>query len=371
MAKKLNKNSKSKPLASKKSLPPKAAGKKVSFRRRLGGWFHKIRQKQKAFLSRRPHRSFLLSHRADYKRSLAIEGYGEFSRLVINNIRRYRKFFGSLLAISVIACVVLVGILPQNSYNNLKEALNETMKDDSIASKNKLFRAGLMFSATVSTGGIDASQTQLGAVLFVFVIIAVWLAVVWFMRMSLAGYDVSVREALYNCCAPIIPMLGVIALAVIQLVPVMIFTIIFAAAKNTNFIGSGVETMVFYAIFGLVIILTSYWLVGSFLALLLVTLPGVYPAEAIKIAGDQVTGRRLLIILRLVWHLFQVALLWVITIFPLILIEDQLSMKFVWLTKVPIIQLTMVVVLMASLIWTFAYIYMLYRRLIEDESKPA
>ncbi len=341
---------------------------------KIRGWrrfLASANRRRKAFLRRRPHRTLKLSRRADYRRGLAIENYWQFSKLVFSLISRYRKFFAGLLLVTVLSSLILVGMLPQNTYNSLKEALNQTLANDSEISTDKLFRAALMFSATASTGGVAAGQDQVAAVFLILIALLIWLAVVWFMRNSLAGHDVSIRDALYKCFAPLIPMLGVIGVTLIQLVPVAIFTIIFAAAKNTDFVGAGVEGMVLYSLFGLVIVLTLYWLIGSFLALIVVTLPDIYPMEAIRISGDLVTGRRLTIILRLVWHLLQVLLLWIITILPLILIEDQLSSRWSWLKNLPVVQFAMITASMASLIWTAVYIYMLYRRLIEDESKPA
>lgn len=329
-------------------------------------------QRVSDFKQRRPHRSFKMSDRIDTYRPLQIEGYFQFSRFVIKTMRRHRRFFMSLTLIALLGTILFAGLMSQGSYTNLKTAIEEVAsRSDNEGFQNKLYRTGLMFISTVGTGGLGSESNALRTTFLALIVIVLWLSTVWFLRNSLAGHRLRTRDALYNCGSPIVAMLGVLAMVLLQLIPLAIYIIVYAAAVTTGYIAGGVEAMMFAIVGVLIVALTLYWVIGSFLALIVVTLPGVYPMEAIRIAGDLVVGRRVKIILRLLWHFLQVFGLWVIILFPMIALEAWLSNFWSFLDKIPLVPLIILILTIVSLLWTSSYIYLFYRRVIDDESRPA
>jgi len=84
----------------------------------------------------------------------------------------------------------------------------------------------------------------------------------------------------------------------------------YSAATATGLLVVEFEDMLFWIAEGwtdstVIILITS-----TFFALIIVTLPGMYPFRAIKAAGDLVVGRRLKILLRLIWMGVGVVLVW-------------------------------------------------------------
>ena len=129
--------------------------------------------------------------------------------------------------------------------------------------------------------------------------------------------------------------------------------------------------MIIYAVGFLIIVLSLYWILSSVLAMVLITIPGMYPMQAISLAGDLSVGRRGRLLKRIIWHIIQVISLWVVVLIPIILFEDWISKKNEIVASIPLVQSVQVLLLTSTFAWTSAYIYLLYRRIIEDKSKPA
>jgi hypothetical protein len=111
--------------------------------------------------------------------------------------------------------------------------------------------------------------------------------------------------------------------------------------------------------------MTLYWICSSFIALIIVALPGVYPFRAISAAGDLVVGRRLKLVLRLLFMMLPVILMWLIALVPAILIDGWLGLT--WQPLVPIVVLFLTTL---TLIWCATYIYLLYRKMVDDPTPP-
>lgn len=320
--------------------------------------------------SRRPHRSFRHTPRKIHQRPLQIEGYFKFSRMVLKQLWRERRFFLTLLTVTLLAGVLLTGVTPQERYNNLKTALDQTYQGGNSLGDN-FFKTSLLLISTASGGGFNPVDTEGKQLLTGFLFMVAWLATVWYLRNRLAGHKVRFRDSLYNACGPLVATMLVAIYMLLQLMPLLIFTIFYAAAISSGTVSGGLGMMLLQAAMVLVVSLTIYWIEGSFLALIVATLPGIYPMQALKIAGDLTIGRRLKILFRLIWHVMQVIGLWAVTALPVALVYGKLSEKWLWLKNLPIIPAVVTILSVGSLIWTYVYIYFLYRRLIEDESQPA
>ena len=358
------------PTPSKKSKTPKTPTKidvKKTTLARLVGWFKAVINDHK---TRRPHRSFRYTPRKIHQRPLQIEGYFRFSRMVLGQIWRERKFYFNMMLMILVAGVLLTGIMSQDHYNNLKTALNQTYKGGDNLS-DQVFKTGLLLLSTASGGGFNPINTEGKQLLSALLFLVAWLATIWYLRNRLAGHRVKFRDSLYNSCGPMVATAVVGIYMLLQMIPLLIFVIFYAAAINTGYASQGVEAMMLYSIMAVVVSLTIYWLEGSFLALIVATLPGVYPLQAIKIAGDLTIGRRLKILYRLLWHGLQVFGLWVVTAFPIALLYNWLSGRWQWLRSVPVIPALVTLLSVCSILWTYTYIYFLYRRIVEDESQPA
>lgn len=362
-------------LATKKSSVAKSAKKIAKAKQtstkvapKISLW-QRLLVRRRDFLRRRPHRSFRLTKRIDTKRSLKMEGYFSFSTYVWREIKRGWSFFlalGTLLVVIFLASALLI---PQMSYNNLRDALNETAGQANFG--GSLYRAGLLFLSSISSSSVNPAGDQTQRVLMVLIVILTWLTVVYFLRHQLANKPIKLRQALYSSGAPLVPTIALVFFAVLQLVPMGIYAIIFSAAKNTELIKGGVSDMLAVLVGVLLLALTLYWLVSTIIALVIVTISGTGPIKAWRVADDMVVGRRGRIVRRIVWHLAQLATLWVVVALPIIWLENELAAKWDWLTKVPIVPFVILILTIVTILWSSAYVYLLYRRILDDDAKPA
>jgi hypothetical protein len=323
------------------------------------------------YLARRPHRSFQRTRRRDYARSLKMPGYIAFTSHVRKTLWSNRKQFLLLCLVYAIVTGVLVGLASQDTYTALRSGIEQTSGDLFSGNWGEIGKAGLLFLSTLS-GGISNNLTDVQQLYTGLIILMTWLTTVWLLRNILAGHKVKLRDGLYNSTAPLFSTFLVGVVLTLQLLPFALAIIGYSAATSTGLIaGGGVEAMLFWIAAGLLALLSLYWITSTFIALVVVTLPGMYPFAALRTAGDLVIGRRIRILLRLLWLAVGVALGWVIVIIPVILFDGWL--KGLWPASewVPIIPVAFLVLGAVSVVWAASYIYLLYRRIVEDDSAPA
>ena len=118
------------------------------------------------------------------------------------------------------------------------------------------------------------------------------------------------------------------------------------------------------ALLGLVI-LTLYWLTSTFIALIIVTLPNMYPMRAIKLAGDLVSGIRLRILYRILWAFLVLAFFWAIILGIFISLDILLRLWLEWFMAVPLVPFVILTMAVVSVVFLCVYIYMLYLEIVE------
>jgi len=333
--------------------------------------FIKIKKRIDAFLSRRPHRSFRRTRRRDYKRPLGLPGYFKFSKYVRQTVWKNRKIFLVLALVYAIITVLAVGLASQDTYSTLTSTLNTTSGDALTGFWGTIGKAGLLFVST-ATGSLNESLSSSQAICAGLILMLTWLTTVWLLRNILAGHKVKVRDGIYSSGAPILSTFIIVILILVQMLPFALALIGYGAASTTGLLtAGGVESMLFWFAAALLTVLSLYWMTSTVFALIIVTLPGMYPYRAIKAGGDLVVGRRLKLLLRLLWMVLGVALSWAIVMIPMILFDGWLKSIWTAIASVPIIPVTLLVLSSLTIIWASSYIYLLYRKVIADESSPA
>ncbi len=329
-----------------------------------------MRQKVIDFMKRRPHRSFRRTAKRDYKRSLKLPGYWSFTESVRKTVWIHRKLLILLTLTYVVLMAVMVGIGSQDNYTTLQNTIKDTSGNTFSSGFGVLSKAGLLF-LTTATGGISQSPTEAQQIYTVLAGLLAWLTTVWLLRNVLAGHKVKLRDGLYSSGAPILATFVVCLVFIVQLIPLALALIGYSAAQSSGLLSGGVEAMLFWAVAGLLSLLSAYWVTSTFLALVIVTLPGMYPFRALKIAGDLVIGRRLRILLRIIWLLLGVGLAWVLVMIPIILIDTWI--KDIWpaVQWLPIVPVSLLVISSMTVVWIASYVYLLYRRIVADDSDAA
>lgn len=332
--------------------------------------YHRIMGRIEELLARRPHRSFRQTRKRDYIRSLKLPGYWAFTDHVRKVLWRQRKLFLSLVLVYGVLTVGFVGMASQSIYTELSDTLRETGSEVTQGNFSEVGKAGLLLvtgaAGMFSTDKTEAQQLYLG-----ILVLLVWLATVWLLRATLAGQRPRLRDGLYNAGAPVISTFLVGLVMVVQLLPIAVAIIGYGAASATGLLDTGIESMLFWTVALLLGALSLYWLTSTFIALVVVTLPGMYPMRAIKTAGDLVIGRRVRVLLRLLWLAAVVAGVWACSMIPIILLDTWLKSLLPAIEWLPVVPVALLVMTTLTVIWMASYIYLLYRRIVDDDAAPA
>lgn len=339
--------------------------KKTQKPRFISGMWQRLKSRRAAFLNRRPHRSFQRTRRRDYVRPLRLPGYFTFTFSVNKMLWGYKKIFLPLIAIYIIIYLILVGMQSQDAYTAITGALKDTSGDLFNGDWGALGQAGLLFFSVASAGaGQTVGEGQ--QIFSVLIVLLAWLTSVWLLRNLLAGHKVKLRDGLYNSGAPILSTAIIAVLIAIQLLPIAIAAIGYSAAQASGLLAGGVEAMLFWAAAVLLALLSLYWVTSSLFAMIIITLPGVYPYSAIKNAGDLVLGRRTKILLRWLWMVGCVAITWALILIPIILLDMWLKSAWPAIQWLPVVPFSVVLLSAATTIWVSSYVYLLYRKVIDN-----
>ena len=265
--------------------------------------------------------------------------------------------------------IFLGTITNQSTYDSIGKLMSESIGKVFDGGMNNLLNAGLLAfsSLAIDTSSLRAEQ----GVILALLILLVWLTTVWLLRELLLGLKPKLRDGLYNAGAPLISTSVILVVLLIQLSPIGIMAIIYSALVSVHILTEGFGMMLFGLLAASVIALVLYWITSTIVALVVVALPGMYPMRAIRAAGDLVIGRRLRIMLRLIWALTYSSIVWCVVMITIVMLERWLSSMWKWLGSVPIVPFTGAFMMSLLLIWLAAYIYLLYRKVVADDAKPA
>ena len=322
------------------------------------------------FLSRRPHRSFRRTRRRDYVRSLTLPGYISFTRYVVSVLAKRRATYITLAAIFAVLNTFFVGVSSQDAYTTLSSVVSEAGKSISEGGWGRLGDAGIVLGTGIA-GSFAPQLSEVQQVYAVFFVLLVWLSTVWLLRAQLLGKHPPLRDALYSSGAPLVATGIVFIIIAVQLVPLALAVLGINIANQTGFIASGgLLSMVAWLVAVLISVVSIYWISSTMIAMVIETLPGMRPFEAIKTAGDIVIGRRLRIALRLLWLIVVNIVAYVCVVLPAILFDQWLN-SFLSLSWLPLVPFVITIVTSLITVFSSAYIYLLYRKVVEDDADPA
>lgn len=333
--------------------------------------FVALYNRNKAFLARRPHRSFRLTRRRDYARSLQLPGYWSFTHYVRKTLLAERKTFLRLALAYAVITALMVGIASQDTYSTITDTLRDTGSEIFEGNVGEISKVGVLFLTAV-TGGISQTLSEAQQIYTILIALMTWLTTVWLLRNILAGHKVKVRDGLYSAGSPILSTFIVAVVLIIQLLPLAIALIGYTAAVTSGLLsGGGIPAMLFWCAVALLAVLSLYWITSTFIALVIVTLPGMYPFVALKTAGDLVIGRRVRILLRILWMLLGIIVTWAVVMIPVILFDTWLKGLWPDISWLPIIPVVLLIMSSLTIVWAASYIYLLYRRIVADDAAPA
>jgi len=315
----------------------------------------------------RLHRSFRRSYREDYKRGLRAPGLVSHALTSLKIIFHNWKIFLPLLLIVVGSNIALVGIMSEEKYQAYQESLEISNEVNGFGQLRRLSKAGMLVLSGVTTAGLNSGLSDVQIVFLVIFVLMLWLITTYFLRHILAGNKPRVRDGFYNAFSPIISVFVVVIVLFIHLIPFFLFLIAYSTAVATEFLTQPLYCFLFWLLSSLLILLSLYLVPISLIALSSVTVPGIYPTQAINAATDLIQGRRTKYIIRLVFLLIVVAMLWVVIMLPITWIDLWMKEEMGWLMNVPVVPLFLQMMTAFSIIYVTSYLYLFYRRMLENE----
>lgn len=344
-----------------------AAAKRPKIKQIVDG----AKKKQSHFLSRRPHRSFRLTRRRDYKRSLELPGYIALTKQVMQLLVSRKKTFLLLILTYAGLTALLSTVMAQDTYDQLRELVDSLQEEGELGAvtANLTLFWGVFTGqlAGSSAGAIGSSQQIFSILLGLYT----WLATVWLLRAILAGKKPRTRDGVYASGGPVIALAVLMLVLVLQLLPAAVAAIAYGAADSSGLLDQTVILMLFGGGAILLIMLSLYWIVSTFVAMVIVTLPGMYPFKALSLAGDMVVGRRTRLLLRLLWVAVVIMLTWLVVLIPAIILDNLLKTAVPAMSWLPLVPIVALMLMSFSVVFFASYVYILYRKVVDDDAAPA
>lgn len=327
-----------------------------------------LSERRRNFLARRPHRSFKLTKRRDYRRQLKLPGYLSFINDVISLILKHKRTYLLLALVFSVAIILFSSMMSQETYQELKDTVDEARQD---GFPGILATMGLFSGVAMSylTDAVGSSSSQPASALFIGLF--TWLSAVWLTRAIVAGKNPRVRDGIYSSGSPVVAMIVLLLVAIIQMIPAAIAILVYGALDASGMLDQTIILMSAGGAAILFVALSAYWLTPTLLAMIIVTLPGSYPLSSLKLSGDIVTGRRVRLLLRLFCAIVFLLLLWLVVLLPVIFIDSELKSIVPSLNWLPIVPFVGLFLSQMSIIWLATYTYLLYRKVVESDSRSS
>lgn len=330
-----------------------------------GSKLSRTRLRIRQFLSRRPHRSFRRTRRRDYVKPLHLPGYVSFTSYVFATLWQRKATYLLAVVFYSVLTSILVGVASQDMFQQTLDLFKSGGDQLFSGLWGEIGKAGLLLAVGVG-GNFTPQPSEAQQIYGVILLLIIWLTTIWLLRAQLVGKKPRLRDGLYNAGAPIVSTVMLFLLLIIQLIPAALALVGYTTASVTGFLDNGAIAMTFFVVAALLVVLSLYLMTSTFFALVIVTLPGMYPWQALKTAGDLVLGRRFRIILRLFWMIVVIALTWAVIMIPFILLSEWLLTLWKGISWLPLIPISLTLMSSLTIVFISAYIYLLYRKMVDD-----
>lgn len=314
------------------------------------------------------HRSFKRSYREDYKHEIKIPGTMHHAASTFKIVFKNWKLFLPLITIAVVAAIVFVGLMSESTYQQFQEVLDQTTEQVEAGDIGVVAKSGLLLISTITTGGLSGEASESGTVFAILIFLILWLTTIFILRHRLAGHKIKLRDALYNAMTPLISSFVIFMVTVIQCIPILLLIIVYSAAYKTDFLATPLYALAFFIFAVLMILLSGYMLSSSLMALIAVSVPGLYPMRALRTASELMMGRRIKFVLRVVSLVLILAVTWVAIMLPLIMF-DLFMKQFEWTKEIPFVPVCLLIMTCFTGVYITAYLYLYYRWTLGYDAK--
>lgn len=315
------------------------------------------------------HKSFRRSYREDYMRQTSTPGLLSHAMIAFKTIFAHWRTFFLLIGLMVVGYVIAVGLMSEEFYQQIQTTIDESSIELAGGEIGNFAKAGLLLVSTITTGGLNVGMNDTQAIFTIILFLILWLVTIFLLRHFFAGGKPKLRDALYNALTPLLSTLVVFAVIFVQAIPLFLVIITYSAAVSTNFLATPFYALVYFIFAASMILLSCYLFSSSLLALVAVTAPGMYPFSALFAASDLAAGRRIRIVLRILYMILVVALIYIVTMMPIILLDLWLKSTWDFFAGWPIVSFFLTIVTCFVFIYCSTYLFLYYRWLLDYKEK--
>ncbi len=291
-----------------------------------------------------------IKQKAEKKRiSLKIPSVWQLTKTAAVTLWKHKRLFISITLIYGLLNMILVqGLASGTDVGDIKEQLNKVF----TGQFKELASSLSIFALLVSSAGESSNQTAGAYQLFIALISS--LAIIWALRQVKLGSSIRVRDAFYRGMYPLVPFILVLLVIGLQLIPLIIGSALYNIVLTNGIAVQLVEQVLWAAMFGVLALSSLYMLSSSLFALYIVTLPNMTPMKALRSARKLVKNRR--------WTVLRK----VLSLPVILLVVVGLIMVPTIIVLTPVAQFMFFILTMFSLVAIHAYMYTLYRELLNE-----
>lgn len=330
--KKNSKHSPTSDVGNQKSASPKAANTQTSKKRALKG---------------KQYRSFRLSKALKHTAPKLASGRGIARRAVVL-MWHNKKVIGGVLLIYALLQLFLVRGLIATDFTTLSDIFKETFGPGWAEFVGSVALLGIL------VGGSGQSIPAEGSVYLSILSVIGSLAMVWTLRHLYAQKAIRIRDAYYKGMYPLVPLLLLLALALIQLLPLAFGSWLYQAIIVNGLAVTLFEQLFWLIIVGFFALFSFYMLMNTVIALYIVTLPGMEPMRALRSAKGIVQHRRLQVFWRILFLVIIIVVSMAALLIPVIMFVPGLAPWLFYALSI------------MSFAFVHAYMYGLYRELLRE-----
>ena len=195
------------------------------------------------------------------------------------------------------------------------------------------------------------------AVFTIIIFLTIWLTTIFGVRHILAGNQITLRDGLYNAMTPLLSSLVVFLVIIIECLPIIVLIIAYSAAVATDFLTMPFYALLFLSFAGLMLTLSGYLLSSSIIALIAVSVPGMYPLRAIMTARELMMGRRIRFVLRIIALILVLGVICAVIVLPLAAFK----------TPTEVMSVAVAFLGCFGAIYATTYLYLYYRYLLDAQ----
>ena len=321
----------------------------TSAMKRVPGWIKARPQAIKTWLKqgrkKKKYRSFRLQKKLRPEPRY-IPPSGRLLKDSLRFIWSNKKAFLSIIAVHAVLYTVIIRSPITTNIDTIQSTVNSVLGEGGEkTTKGVVATLGSVLSAPTTAGQSQSTTVAVSVLLMSLVYI-------WAIRELHAKKQIKARDAYYSGLSPLLSSVMVLIVASLQLIPFAAAAFLYTTARTSSLFVSGFEDLTFFIAAVLVGILSLYWMTSTIIAAYIITLPGMYPSQALRSAKKLVQFQRFAVFKRI----FSLPIILGVSYLGLLVLVIRFASSQVFF----VVELLQLIVL--PLI--HVYLYKLYRSLI-------